>query len=138
MPTVSRRRQHGAEIGPAGLVDRGRHGDDVEIRSRPGRPDRRRRRRFGCARSAGSTSRVRSWPARNSAIALAVDVEADDRGAGAREGYRDRQADIAEADDRNVSSVRQCKIPLERLPKRIALEICARPRAAHVDQVRCP
>ena len=36
-----------------------------------------------------------------------VDIEADDRRAGARKGDRDRQADIAEPDDRDFASVWQ-------------------------------
>ena len=58
---------------------------------------------------------------------LAIDVEADHRGAGARERDRHRQADIAEPDHGNLALMRQNLNPLDlKCPPRRTLSLaCA-------------
>ena len=94
-----------AQIGPARLVDRRRHRDDEEIGvGEIGRivaiAQRRLREisRLDLARAVAAGPQLFD-PA-------PVDVEADDRGAGTRESGRDRQADIAETDDRKLAPMR--------------------------------
>ena len=57
--------------------------------------------------------------------ALAVDVEADHRGAGARESDRHRQTDIAEPNHGNLALMRQNEIPgwARREPEEVVLSL---------------
>ncbi len=93
------------EIGTARRIDRGRNGDDVEIRRRQCRRivgiDQRRMRQvrlFHFARAVDAGAQFLD--------PFAVDVETDHRGAGSRKGDRHRQADIAEPDYGNLALMR--------------------------------
>jgi hypothetical protein len=101
--------QHRGEIGPLGIVDRGRHGDDVEIR----------RAQVGRIGGVGDVGRrelrladfERAVPAAlEFGDARPVDVEADGAGLPS-EGDRHRQADVAQAHYRDLSAVRTHGIP---------------------------
>ena len=101
-----RRGADSAEVGPAGAVDRRRHGDDIKVGAgQAGRLvliGQRRLRKLGGFDLAGAV--VAGAQFRHP---LGVDVEADDGRTGTRKSDGHRQAHIAEADHRDFSGMRR-------------------------------
>ena len=67
------------------------------------------------ARRSEATSSMYERPAVTASTFVAIDVEADDIGAGLRERDRERQPDVAEADDADLRAGRRLRGHGERL-----------------------
>ena len=105
-----RRRQHGAQIGPVRVVDRRRHGHDIEIR-------RGKIHRIAAIAQCRVCEIVwldfaRPIMARlQLGNPLAINIKADNRHAGSRKSNSYRQADIPQPDDCDRSPVRHDYVP---------------------------